>query len=323
MTSFSGYEAIVAGNVSSVSARVRKAVIPAAGLGTRFLPATKAVPKEMLPVIDRPAIDYVVAEAAAAGLSDVLLISSRSKKPIVDHFDESPELEKLLEAKGDLKRLEIVRAISSVAHVHSVRQQSPRGLGHAVLCAQDHVGDEPFAVLLGDDLIDERDPLLPTMLAIREQHGGSVVALMRVPREQVSLYGVAAVVPVEGALNGEVRITGLVEKPSVEDAPSDLIVIGRYVLSPRVFEILHKTPPGRNNEIQLTDALQVLAAMPDSEGEPVHGIVFEGRRYDTGDKQDFLRTQVRLAVERKDLGPEFLPWLRDFVEGLSPEPWKE
>jgi UTP--glucose-1-phosphate uridylyltransferase len=305
-----------------VSEQVRKAVIPAAGLGTRFLPATKALPKEMLPVIDRPAIDYVVAEAAAAGLDDVLLITSRSKRAIVDHFDESPELERALASKGDETKLAAVRASSRMARVHTVRQQSPAGLGHAVLCAADHVGSEPFAVLLGDDLVDPRDPLLSIMLKVREAHGGSVVALMRVPDEQVSMYGVAAVAPVTDAIAGELRITGLVEKPALADAPSNLIVIGRYVLSPTVFSVLRNTPPGRNGEIQLTDALQTLAAMPDSAGEAVHGLVFDGRRYDTGDKQDFLRTQVRLAVERADVGPEFSEWLRTFVAEMPAEPWK-
>jgi len=306
-----------------VSSAPRKAVIPAAGLGTRFLPATKAVPKEMLPVVDRPAIEYVVAEAAAAGLDDVLLISSRSKKAVEDHFDAAPEIEAALERKGDADRLAAVRASTTMARVHTVRQLEPLGLGHAVLCAAEHVGDEPFAVLLGDDLVDPRDPLLTTMLRVREQHGGSVIALMRVPPEQVSLYGVAAVAEVPGAVAGEVLVTGLVEKPPLAEAPSDLIVIGRYVLAPEIFAVLRETAPGRGGEIQLTDALATLVGMPAEDGGGVHGVVFTGRRYDTGDRGDYLRTQVRLTVEREDLGPEFAGWLREFVAGLPAEPWRQ
>ena len=285
--------------------RVTKAVVPAAGLGTRFLPATKATPKELLPVVDKPAIQYVVEEAVRAGLTDVLLVSGRGKRAVEDHFDRAWELEAALEAKGDAARLALVRASSELATVHSVRQGEPRGLGHAVLCAADHVGDEPFAVLLGDDLIDERDPLLETMLAVRAEHGGSVVALMEVPREQTALYGCAAVEPSGGDV---VRVTGLVEKPDPAEAPSNLAVIGRYVLSPSIFEVLRKTPPGRGDEIQLTDAIQRLLA-----DEPVHGVVFKGRRYDTGDRADYLKAVVRLAVERPDIGPDFLAWLREFV----------
>ena len=287
--------------------RVTKAVVPAAGLGTRFLPATKAIPKEMLPVVDKPAIQYVVEEAVRAGLTDVLLVSGRGKRAVEDHFDRAWELEATLEAKGDHARLALVRASSSLGDVHSIRQGDPRGLGHAVLCAAPHVGDEPFAVLLGDDLIDERDPLLETMLAVQAERGGSVVALMEVPREQVSLYGCAAT---EGEpVDGVVRITGLVEKPDPAEAPGNLAVIGRYVLSPAIFEALRKTEPGRGNEIQLTDAIQRLLA-----DEPVHGVVFKGRRYDTGDRADYLKAVVRLALDRPDIGPDFLAWLRELVD---------
>ena len=283
---------------------VRKAVIPAAGLGTRFLPATKASPKEMLPVVDTPAIQYVVEEAARAGLVDVLMITGRSKRALEDHFDRVVELEQALEAKGDLARLELVRRPTDLATVHFVRQGDPRGLGHAILAAAEHVGDEPFAVLLGDDLIDPRDPLLETMIEVQQREGGSVVALMQVPREAVSMYGCAAV---EGT-GDVVRITGLVEKPPVEEAPSDLAIIGRYVLSPGIFEVLRRTPPGRGGEIQITDALQEIIS-----SEPVHGVVFRGRRYDTGDRLDYLKAVVQLAVGREDLGPPFLAWLRDWV----------
>jgi UTP--glucose-1-phosphate uridylyltransferase len=285
------------------SARVSKAVIPAAGLGTRFLPATKASPKEMLPVVDKPAIQYVVEEAVRAGLDDVLMITGRNKKPMIDHFDRNVELEQALEAKGDQQRLAQVRHASELAQVHYVRQGDPKGLGHAVLVAASHVGDEPFAVLLGDDLIDERDHLLEQMVEVQQREGGSVIALMEVPRESVSMYGCAAV---EGdGADGTVRITGLVEKPPVEEAPSNLAVIGRYVLSPSIFGILRETPPGRGGEIQLTDALQAQIA-----SEPVHGVVFRGRRYDTGDRLDYLKACVLLALERDDLGPPLRDWLR-------------
>ncbi|MGW2795020.1 UTP--glucose-1-phosphate uridylyltransferase GalU [Streptomyces sp. NPDC001251] len=282
---------------------ISKAVIPAAGLGTRFLPATKATPKEMLPVVDKPAIQYVVEEAVAAGLSDVLMITGRNKRALEDHFDRNHELESALTRKGDADRLAKVRESSDLATVHYVRQGDPKGLGHAVLCAAPHVGDEPFAVLLGDDLIDARDPLLARMVEVQERLGGSVVALMEVAPEQIHQYGCAAVEP-----TGEsdvVRVTGLVEKPERAAAPSNLAVIGRYVLDPEVFGVLRTTEPGRGGEIQLTDALNRL--------DTVHGVVFKGRRYDTGDRADYLRAIVRLASERADLGPDFRAWLRGFV----------
>ncbi|MFI6960570.1 UTP--glucose-1-phosphate uridylyltransferase GalU [Streptomyces sp. NPDC050255] len=290
--------------------KIQKAVIPAAGLGTRFLPATKATPKEMLPVVDKPAIQYVVEEAAAAGLNDVLMITGRNKRALEDHFDRNYELESALTRKGDDERLVRVQESSELATMHYVRQGDPKGLGHAVLCAEPHVGDEPFAVLLGDDLIDPRDPLLARMTEIQEREGGSVVALMEVAPEQIHLYGCAAV---EATPEDDVvRVTGLVEKPEAGDAPSNLAVIGRYVLDPAVFGVLRDTEPGRGGEIQLTDALQQLAA-DEKLGGPVHGVVFRGRRYDTGDRGDYLRAIVRLACEREDLGPDFRTWLRDFV----------
>ncbi|WP_330350457.1 UTP--glucose-1-phosphate uridylyltransferase GalU [Streptomyces sp. NBC_00582] len=291
------------------SPTVRKAVVPAAGLGTRFLPATKATPKEMLPVVDKPAIQYVVEEAAAAGLDDVLMVTGRHKRAIEDHFDHAFELEQALAAKGDTVRLDAVRDPARLADIHHIRQGDPLGLGHAVLCARHHVGDQPFAVLLGDDLIDPRETLLSRMLEIRDRYAGSVVALMEVPPEQVHLYGCAAVEP--SGEDGVVRVTGLVEKPSPEAAPSRYAVIGRYVLDPAVFDVLERTEPGRGGEIQLTDALQELAA-----GGTVHGVIFSGRRYDTGDKADYLRTVVRLACDRPDLGPEFVSWLKEFAAGL-------
>jgi len=295
---------------------IHKAVIPAAGLGTRFLPATKATPKEMLPVVDKPAIQYVVEEAAAAGLNDVLFITGRSKRTLADHFDAAPELEAALEAKGDLGRLALVRASNELADVHFVRQGQPKGLGHAVLMAKHHIGNEPFAVLLGDDLIDERDPLLPIMLELQERTGGSVIALLEVEPETIHLYGCAAVEPIEGADPDQVRITALVEKPDAADAPSNLAIIGRYVLNPAVFGVLEHTAPGRGGEIQLTDALATLAGMPAAEGGGVYGVIFRGRRYDTGDRLDYLKAVVQIAVDRPDLGPDFRAWLTEYVPSL-------
>lgn len=293
--------------------RVTKAVIPAAGLGTRFLPATKSTPKEMLPLVDKPAIQLVVEEAAACGLHDVLMVTGRSKRALEDHFDVMPELEQVLDRKGDSDRLAAVRASSELATVHYVRQGEPLGLGHAVLCAADHVGDAPFAVMLGDDLIDPRDPLLATMIALRERLGGSVIALLEVPAEQIQMYGCAAVEPLADVAD-QVRVRDLVEKPETAEAPSNLAIIGRYVLDPAVFEVLRHTAPGRGGEIQLTDALRVLATeVPAADGGGVTGVVFRGRRYDTGDKLSYLQAVVRLACEREDLGPQLVPWLRQFL----------
>lgn len=293
-----------------------KAVIPAAGLGTRFLPATKATPKEMLPVVDKPAIQYVVEEAVAAGLDDVIMVTGRNKHPLEDHFDRNTELEEVLEAKGDVERLRRVQASTVLADMHYVRQGDPRGLGHAVLVAARHVGHQPFAVLLGDDLIDPRDPLLPTMIDVQRRHGGSVVALIEVDPALIGLYGSAAVEAAPGESDDVVRVTDLVEKPDPAEAPSNLAVIGRYVLAPEVFDVLAKTQPGRGGEIQLTDALRTLATTPAEDGGGVHGVRFRGRRYDTGDRLDYLRTVVRLASEREDLGPDFRAWLRDYVETM-------
>jgi UTP--glucose-1-phosphate uridylyltransferase len=292
----------------------RKAVIPVAGLGTRFLPATKAVPKELLPVVDRPALQYIVEEAARAGLGEVLMVTGRNKAAIEDFFDRVPELETALEKKGDEERLSAVHASTEVAQVHFVRQGEARGLGHAVLQAAAFVGDEPFAVLLGDDLIDARDLLLEQMLAVQAEHGGSVIALLDVGRENIDKYGAVAVEPSEHTGNGDevVRVTGLVEKPPVEEAPSSLAIIGRYVLAPEIFDVLRTTSPGRGGEIQLTDALATLV----ERGEPVHGVVFSGRRYDTGDRLDYLKAVIRLATERDDLGPPLRAWLTEFVAEL-------
>ncbi|MDP4803569.1 MAG: UTP--glucose-1-phosphate uridylyltransferase GalU [Candidatus Nanopelagicales bacterium] len=299
-----------------MSGEVRKAVIPAAGLGTRFLPATKATPKEMLPVVDKPAIQYVVEEAVAAGLSDVLFVTGRSKRPLEDHFDHNTELEQVLREKGDQERLDLVTASSDLARIHYVRQGNPLGLGHAVLVAESFVGDEPFVVLLGDDLIDPRDPILERMIEVREEFGGSVLCLMEVPRENISLYGCAAVTPT--STPDVLEVESLVEKPSVEDAPSSFAIIGRYLLDPAVFEILRVTKPGKGGEIQLTDALQVLAQLPADAGGGVRGVVFSGRRYDTGDRLSYLQAVITLACERDDLGPDLRSWLVDFTAMLPP-----
>ena len=289
---------------------VTKAVIPAAGLGTRFLPATKATPKEMLPVVDRPAIQYVVEEAIRAGLNDVLMITGRNKRALEDHFDRVPVLEQQLAEQGKDALLASVVATNEMGgDLHYVRQGDPKGLGHAVLRAKRHVGDEAFAVLLGDDLIDEKEDLLSRMVEVQERTGGSVVALMEVPREAISAYGAAAIEAVEGE-DGFVKITGLVEKPAADEAPSNYAVIGRYVLSPKVFEVLENTAPGRGGEIQLTDALQTLAQR---EGEGVYGVVFSGRRFDTGDKLSYLKANVILAAERPEFGDDLRAWLKDFV----------
>ncbi|WP_207453920.1 UTP--glucose-1-phosphate uridylyltransferase GalU [Desertivibrio insolitus] len=291
-----------------------KAVIPAAGLGTRFLPATKAMPKEMLPVVDKPAIQYVVEEAVKAGLKDVLMITGRNKTALENHFDRVAELEATLEKKGDHEKLEKVNFSTDLADLHYVRQGDPKGLGHAVLRAKMHVGDEPFAVLLGDDIIDDRDVLLERMLEQQQTRNATIVALLEVDPSVAHMYGVATVEPTDE--DDVVKITGLVEKPAKGTAPSNLAVIGRYVLRPEVFEVLERTEPGKGGEIQLTDALQELAG-DESIAGGVYGVVFRGRRYDTGDRLDYIKAIVQLAVDREDLGPGLRPWLKDFVGELD------
>lgn len=296
------------------SSVLTKAVIPAAGMGTRFLPATKVMPKEMLPLVDKPAIQYVVEEAVNAGLSEIIMVTGRNKRALEDHFDRANELEALLKSKGNFELLDSVRKSTELAHMHYVRQANPRGLGDAVLTASSFVGDEAFAVLLGDDLIDERDPILPTMIKVHQKLGGSVLALMEVTPDKISLYGAAEIAEISPNVEFEnaVRITGLVEKPAPDKAPSNYAVLGRYLLTPEIFEVLRETKPGRGNEIQLTDAIAELTKRSDN-GGPVHGVVFKGRRYDTGDKLGYLQATIRLASERDDLGPEFRDWLRSFV----------
>ncbi|GGB44596.1 UTP--glucose-1-phosphate uridylyltransferase [Flexivirga endophytica] len=296
-----------------------KAVIPAAGLGTRFLPSTKAIPKEMLPVVDKPAIQYVVEEAERAGIHDILMVTGRNKAALEDHFDRHWELEQALERKGDQLRLRRVQKSANLGNVHFIRQGEPLGLGHAVLCARTHVGDSPFAVLLGDDLIDEADPLLETMIQTQQQYGGSVIALMEVPEDQIHLYGCAAVSSLDGAdKNGAdenvVRVDSLVEKPAIGEAPSNLALIGRYVLAPEIFDVLEHTGPGRGGEIQLTDALLEMARDPQQPGGGVTGVVFAGRRYDTGDRLDYLKAMVRLGVRHRDFGSDFRAWLMSWID---------
>ncbi len=285
---------------------VRKAVIPAAGLGTRVLPATKSVPKEMLPLADRPTIQYIVEEAVASGTEHVTLVTSRGKRALEDYFDAAPELRALLERKGDKTMLAMLDHLETMAHVSSIRQREPRGLGHAVLVARELVGNEPFGVLLGDDLVyNEERPCLRQLIDVHARHGGCVLAVMRVPREQISRYGIVSLGP-ESALDERThRVTGLVEKPPVDEAPSDLAVIGRYVLVPEIFEILASTPPGRGDEIQLTDALHTLAQQ-----QPVYAYEFEGVRYDTGDPVGLLTTSLAYALRREDLAPGVRAYLR-------------
>lgn len=287
---------------------VRKAVVPAAGLGTRFLPATKAQPKEMIPLVDRPALQYVVEEAVGAGLTDVLVVSSRGKEAMGDHFDRVLELEAALREKGKLEELEEVRRLAELGELHFVRQGRQLGLGHAVLQARAHVGEEPFAVLLGDDILEGGEGFLARMVEVHRREGRPVVAVREVPADQVSLYGIATATAT--GEDGVFEVTDLVEKPDPEEAPSTLAVIGRYVLPPGVFDVLEKTEPGAGGEIQLTDALRALARR-----EPVLAVRHDGVRHDTGDKLGFLKATVQMAAGRADLGPAFREWLGGFVAG--------
>ncbi|HKN50141.1 MAG TPA: UTP--glucose-1-phosphate uridylyltransferase GalU [Actinomycetota bacterium] len=286
-------------------ATVRKAVIPAAGLGTRFLPATKAQPKEMLPVVDKPAIQYVVEEAVEAGVRDILIITGRGKRTIEDHFDRSFELEYRLEQAGKFDELKEVRAISDMAAIHYIRQKEPKGLGAAVALAKPHVDGQPFAVLLGDDIIGSGN-LLQQMIAVYDRYGRSVIAAMEVPRSEISLYGAIQPEFVEENL---ARVLAIIEKPTAEQAPSTLAAIGNYVLTPEIFDALEETAPDQGGEVQLTDALNLLAQQ-----QTVYAYVFEGVRYDIGKKLDYLRATMELAIDRDDIGPEFRSILADLVQ---------
>lgn len=290
-------------NSSGTQQKVTKAVIPAAGLGTRFLPATKAQPKEMLPIVDKPAIQYVVEEAVRAGIEDILIITGRGKRTLEDHFDRNFELEYYLEQKGKLNDLDEIQALAEMADIHYVRQGEPLGLGHAVSVARKHVGDNPFVVMLGDDIMDRRSTVLEDMITTYDQYGRSVIALSEFPVEEISSYGVVRPEPVTDTL---VQVLDIVEKPEPADAPSNLAVMGRYVFTPEIFDMLDRTSAGVGGEIQLTDAIAHLL-----QEQAVYGFVFGEGRYDIGKKLDFLRATVELAIERDDLGPEFRTFLAE------------
>ncbi len=290
--------------------KVRKAVIPAAGLGTRFLPATKAQPKEMLPVIDKPTLQYIIEEVVQSGIQEILIITGRNKSPVEDHFDRSVELELELERKGQLALLAEMKAIADLAEIHYIRQKEPRGLGHAIACARSFVGEEPFAVLLGDDLVHARKPCLKQLLEAHERYQGTILGVQEVAREAVSRYGI---VDGEQVAEGLYRVKKLVEKPAPEEAPSRVAILGRYIISPAVFEILARTEPGKGGEIQLTDALDELARK-----EEVYAYIFEGRRYDVGSKQGFLEATVEYALRREELRGQFLNYLREMVDKEGP-----
>ena len=287
--------------------RVRKAVFPAAGLGTRFLPATKAQPKEMLPLVDKPIIQYGVEEAIAAGCDQIIIITGRGKTAIEDHFDTSYELEKMLEERGKKDLLAVVRQISDMMHVAYVRQKEALGLGHAVLMARELVGDEPFAVLLADDVIDARKPVLKQMIEVFEETQSSVIAAMEINGPAISSYGVLDAQRIEGKFGGRLYgVKNLVEKPKLQDAPSNLAIIGRYILTPKIFEVLEHTPQGAGGELQLTDGLRGLLQA----GEKIFGYAFEGKRHDTGDKLGFLKATVEFALKREDMGKQFAEYLK-------------
>ncbi|MEK6538956.1 MAG: UTP--glucose-1-phosphate uridylyltransferase GalU [Nitrospirota bacterium] len=281
---------------------VKKAIFPAAGLGTRFLPATKASPKEMLPLVDKPLIQYVVEEAIASGIEEIIIITGRGKRAIEDHFDISYELENVLKEKGNTKSLAEIQKISNMVDICYVRQKEALGLGHAILCAKNLVRDEPFAVLLGDDIIDSEVPVLKQMLEIYNKYGASVIAVQEVDRSQVSSYGIIKAVPIA---DGVYKIDDMIEKPNIEDAPSNLAIIGRYILAPEIIGLLEKTEPGRGKEIQLTDALRELVKTM-----PVYGYKFQGKRYDAGDKLGFLQATVEIGLKNEEFGESFRNYLK-------------
>jgi UTP--glucose-1-phosphate uridylyltransferase len=296
---------------------VRKAIIPAAGWGTRFLPATKAQPKEMLPIVDKPSIQYIVEEAVASGIEDIIIVTGKNKRAIEDHFDRAVELEAVLREKGDYALIQLVEDITNMVDIHYVRQKEARGLGHAVYCARKFIGDEPFAVLLGDDLIESPVPCLRQLLDVYEECGSTILAVQQVPLPDVKKYGIIDPVDLEGvcATNANerlIRVRDLVEKPAIEDAPSRFAVIGRYIITPEIFDILGATPPGASGEIQLTDALRLLSRL-----QPIHAYLFEGVRYDVGDKLGFLEATVNYALERPELAANFGRFLMDVVQKLE------
>ncbi|MDF2520157.1 MAG: galU [Clostridia bacterium] len=280
---------------------VRKAIIPAAGLGTRFLPATKAQPKEMLPIVDKPALQYIIEEAVSSGIEEILIITGRNKKSIEDHFDKSVELELELESKGKYDLLEEVRKISDMVDILYVRQKEPKGLGHAIHCAKSFIGNEPFAVMLGDDIVDGDPPCLKQMLEMYDQYKVSILGVQEIPKEDVNKYGIVKGKLIEDRIY---KVKDLVEKPSVAEAPSNIAILGRYIINPEIFEILEHTKPGKGGEIQLTDALKELAKK-----EAMYAYNFKGRRYDVGDKQGYLEATVEFALKREELKDEFLKYL--------------
>ncbi|WP_019542110.1 UTP--glucose-1-phosphate uridylyltransferase GalU [Selenomonas bovis] len=289
--------------------KIRKAVIPAAGYGTRFLPATKATPKEMLPIVDKPTIQYIVEEALASGIEELLIVSGHGKRAIEDHFDSAPALEAELRKKGKTDLLQIVQETADI-NVHYIRQRYMRGLGDAILCAKTFMGDEPFAVLLGDDVVYHPErPALRQLIDVYEQTGGSVLGCQQVPDEKVSSYGIVAGEPVDGWKEKLLRVSDMIEKPSLAEAPSHFAVLGRYIIKPEIFAILENTKPGKGGEVQLTDALKVLAKL-----DNVYAYAFEGKRYDLGDKLGFLKATVEFALRREDLGPAFRAYLRQLVQ---------
>jgi UTP--glucose-1-phosphate uridylyltransferase len=281
--------------------RVKKAVIPAAGLGTRFLPATKAQPKEMLPIVDKPTIQYIIEEAVASGIEEILIITGRNKRAIEDHFDKSVELEQELEAHNKQELLSMVRDISNMANIYYIRQKEPRGLGHAISCARTFVGNEPFAVMLGDDVVDSQVPCLKQMIDCFNEFKTTILGVQEVQPSEVNKYGIIQGKHIEDRV---FKVKDLVEKPKVEEAPSNIAILGRYIITPQIFEILENTKPGKGGEIQLTDALRTLIS-----NEAMYAYNFEGRRYDVGDKQGFLEASVEFALKREDLGRGFMQYL--------------
>ena len=292
--------------------KVRKAIIPAAGLGTRFLPATKAQPKEMLPIVDKPTIQYIIEEAVQSGIEDIIIVTGRGKRAIEDHFDKSYELEETLAKKGKLDQLEEIQEISKLANIHYIRQKEPLGLGHAIACANRFIGDEPFAVLLGDDVVHSpENPCLKQLIDAYEQYEGSVVGVQQVPDQDVSKYGIASIDESNGKRN-VFAVNDLVEKPKVDDAPSNYAIMGRYVLTPQIFQILEKQTPGAGGEIQLTDAIKEL-----NKYQHVMACEFEGERYDVGDKFGFIRATVEFALGHEELKSDVLEYLSNIVERES------
>jgi len=288
--------------------KVRKAVIPAAGLGTRFLPATKAQPKEMLPIVDKPAIQYIVEEAVAAGIEDIIIISGRGKRAIEDHFDKSYELENMLKQKNKIAMLEIVENISKMANIYYVRQKEPSGLGHAIYIAKSFIGNEPFAVMLGDDIVMSKKPCIGQMMERYDELGNSIIGVQQVSREAVSSYGVIGGKKVSEKLY---KISEMVEKPAPENAPSNFAIMGRYIINPEIFGCIERTKPGKNNEVQLTDALAMLL-----ENQDIYGYEFTGQRYDVGNKLGFLKATVEFALRQEEVKDDFLEYLKDLEKTL-------